>query len=94
MSTCSTCGAPIRWAKTAAGKNIPLDPDPVPLGNLYLDEDGVAMTVTKDLGRSVARYVSHFATCPDADEHRKKEEPEAAEPDPESDDPYLWGSGT
>lgn len=70
MSTCE-CGAPMRWEKTVAGAKIPLDPEPVPLGNLYIREDGLVATYHKDLGRSVLRYVSHFATCPVADKYRR-----------------------
>ena len=40
---CQSCEAPIRWVKTKAGKNLPVNPD------------GIA----------------HFATCPEADKHRK-----------------------
>jgi len=42
-ATCSSCGAPILWVVTQAGKRMPLDPD----------------------------GTTHFATCPNADEHRK-----------------------
>jgi hypothetical protein len=60
------------WAITAAGRRIPLDPDPVPDGNVELVA-GRAIV----LGRGVSRpagavlYVSHFATCPNAGKHRR-----------------------
>lgn len=63
-STCRSCGARIRWAQTAAGKRIPLDPTPekrVTLDN-YTGSEVAAVRDT---------YVSHFATCPDADVHRR-----------------------
>jgi len=68
MPTCKSCGAEIIWAKTQKGKAIPLDPKPEkrvvlehPDGPMF---DAVATVVDT--------YVSHFATCPDADKHRRR----------------------
>lgn len=61
------CGAPVIWATTPRGKNIPLDPEPVAGGNLEL-RAGIAMVVTAD--PEVRRYRSHFASCPKAGELR------------------------
>jgi len=71
MSQCKTCGAEIRWETTKAGKKIPLDMEPAPLGNLFINEGGVVVTWDEDVGRSVPRFYSHFYTCPDAAEHRR-----------------------
>ena len=75
MSRCKSCCAPIRWARTAAGKPIPLDLEPVPGGNIQL-RDGVARVLTPieamiEPLEGGPRFLSHFATCPYADEHRK-----------------------
>ncbi len=59
---CRSCSADILWATTEAGKTIPLDVKPAP-GLFSVDERGVA--------RSAKVYVSHFATCPNAQKHRK-----------------------
>jgi len=67
MSRCRSCRAPIRWATTETGKNIPLDLEPVPKGNLVL-EAGVVRVVPPGEGR----YVSHFSTCPNSKKHRQK----------------------
>lgn len=81
MSTCRSCGAKIKWIKTAAGKNMPVDPEPVSLddaedGWTLINEQGEAIRVepnayTQD---NVEQdwYISHFATCPNADQHRSK----------------------
>lgn len=80
---CGSCGAQMRWAQTEEGRSIPLDPDPVPTGNLIIKEvrhvggRGPVLTVrylrkTDTVPLEVARYVSHFATCPSAAEHRRK----------------------
>ena len=67
MSNCRTCGAPILWAVTGQGKRMPLDVDrrPVLVVEGELD-DGTAI-VSQQAG-----YTSHFATCPQADDWRRK----------------------
>lgn len=53
---CKSCHARIIWFKTSAGKNMPVDADTVEADDEDLD---------------LSRHVSHFATCPDADRHRR-----------------------
>jgi hypothetical protein len=73
QSVCRSCGAPIRWAVTrATGARIPLNPEPVPGGNIVVEASGFVRV----LGRGEeappgARFVSHFVTCPFAAAHRK-----------------------
>lgn len=77
MATCRSCGAGIRWARTLAGKSIPLDPSPVDDGNLVV-VDGVAMSRANANLRGAGPlplFKSHFATCPNADRHRNPEQP-------------------
>lgn len=60
MAQCRTCHQEIVWGKTAAGKTVPMDPSE----KRYLDRgDGVYVMVDV--------HLSHFATCPQADQHRK-----------------------
>jgi hypothetical protein len=61
-SYCKTCGAKIMWVTTKDGKNMPLDTPGEP--RIVLDEKNVAHVVRT--------FISHFATCPEADQHRKK----------------------
>jgi len=56
ITRCRTCRAQIIWFKTEAGKNMPVDADSVKPEDDELD---------------LSRHVSHFATCPQADSHRK-----------------------
>jgi hypothetical protein len=77
-SQCRSCGRPIVWAISAAGKNIPLDPEPRADGNLLrhastLDGKIVfrAEVVDRDDPTLANRYVSHFVTCPDAKNFRR-----------------------
>ncbi len=58
---CRSCQASILWIKSATtGRAIPCDPDQIRI-------------ITAD-GRSEAGYITHFATCPNAAEHRKPRE--------------------
>lgn len=68
--TCRSCGASIFWALTFKGKRMPIDSEMVPDGNIVV-EDGVAYVQTADTAQLLA-YKSHYATCPQADEWRKK----------------------
>ena len=68
MGACRSCGDEIRWARTVAGKAMPLDLEPNPNGNVVL-RDGVAV-VLGPLERTIAEEegetlrMPHHATCP------------------------------
>lgn len=77
------CGAPIEWVVVEkSGKRMPIDPFPVDDGNIVKvgreTQDRtplVAYAPPKRQGSLIEdepRYVSHFATCPEADQFRKK----------------------
>lgn len=51
------CNAKIIWFKTEAGRNMPVDADTV-----RPEEDEY----------DPSRHISHFASCPNANKHRKK----------------------
>ena len=67
MTRCKGCGAEIRWIKTAAGKNMPLDFQPVRfyvnMKNLVDDEDRWEV---------INGHQAHWATCPNATEFKRK----------------------
>lgn len=72
------CGAAITWAVTDAGKRIPIDPEPVPNGNLILTElaPGQDLRVRylrkgEDIPALAPRYQAHFVTCPEANRFRR-----------------------
>ena len=81
MSSCRSCGAQIIWARTERGKRMPLDAEPVvdvtarglfvlrektnPGGPLALAAWGLDCFTDR-------HYQSHFATCPNADNHRRE----------------------
>ena len=74
---CSSCEAPIFWAKTVNGRAIPIDLESCgDDGNIEVlfgsDGSVTANVVGKQRGLFPAlRYKSHFATCPNAADHRK-----------------------
>lgn len=71
-ATCRSCGAPIVWVITEAGKRMPIDREPHPDGNVIpsVDLDGKvrARVVTAPFDGNAWR--SHFVTCPNANQHR------------------------
>ena len=73
---CRSCGAPIRFVRTVHGHTHPLDWDPVPHGEWTLTTDPkgaeVMLRATHLTSKEADLYTSHFATCPDADQHRRK----------------------
>lgn len=77
---CRSCHAPIRWVVTAAtGKRMPIDPTPVPDGNVWIDHIEAGLPVVHvglshdDVPRSEpCAYQSHFVSCPQRDEWRRK----------------------
>lgn len=53
---CRSCNARIIWFKTASGRNMPVDE-----GTVRQDDSILDLKV----------HISHFATCPNRDQHRK-----------------------
>lgn len=86
-STCRSCGAAIVWIKTRSGKNMPCDPELISFkesregGDLFITKDGNTVRGKRfdPIGAFPQKvlqtgYISHFATCPNADEHRRRKE--------------------
>ena len=78
MSVCRSCHAPVLWVTMAeSGKASPLDAEPSEKGNIEVaTEEGqlVGRVVTGNGERlfPVALYLSHFATCEQSAEWRRK----------------------
>ena len=78
VSSCRTCRAEIVWAQTENGQRIPLDAAPYdgdsPRGlfvfRRHLNSVYV-VAATPDAFAGEQLYRSHFATCPDAADHRR-----------------------
>jgi hypothetical protein len=70
---CDACGAAIRSRQhITTGKRAPIDVEPVANGNIVLVGDTQYRVVTKTAPAQPGEltYVSHFATCPDAQRFR------------------------
>lgn len=72
MATCRSRGAAIIWAKTESGKSIPLDATPTERGNMVLIDGTVRVVKGPHEYPEEDRFTSHFATCPQHQQWRKK----------------------
>ena len=78
-ATCRSCHAPIIWGLSAkTGSRIPVNEEPHALGQLLLrpspehDEPLVYHASTTPPDEGEFHYVSHFATCPQAGDWRRR----------------------
>lgn len=63
MPTCKGCGKKIIFGQTESGKVVPLDPAPPVFEVWQKAPDG-----TTFVKRNLSAFVSHFATCPRAND--------------------------
>lgn len=72
---CRSCQAPIIWVKTVTGRSMPVDPTPTAAGNVWLEPSPHQITANVIAPANMGNYpvlrTSHFATCPEADQHRR-----------------------
>lgn len=84
---CKSCGKEIIWIKMyGSGKRMPVDAEPVSVllygegMHTFIRNDGITIQ-GREIGDAwdddpdaniVSAYRSHFATCPEADKHRKR----------------------
>lgn len=78
MSTCKSCGAEIIWRyNETSGRKMPIDAEPSEDGNIMLHADGLAAhvvprgTIAEVQSLGIGLHRSHFASCPQADAHRR-----------------------
>ena len=72
MAFCKSCGAKFDWYQVAeTGKWMPVDSEPSPDGNVRIDVVANKASVVEP-GSHHVLYLSHFATCPKAGEHRRR----------------------
>lgn len=74
QSKCKSCQAPILWVITPKGKRTPVDAKKTRVAQL-MDVDGVLKIEEVAEG-----HVSHWITCPSADQHRKQPDPQGSLP--------------
>lgn len=73
LTHCKKCGAQIRFVRTKAGKWLPCDPHTKShdalQGHIMVTEDG---RITKNHTPLDIGFVPHWATCPYAEEFRRR----------------------
>lgn len=87
MEKCKGCGAEIVFVKMKSGKSMPCDPEPTPYWEKRGGETKVVtqdgLVVSGDISRmphghsgeaTGVGYIPHWATCPAANQFRKKAE--------------------
>jgi len=67
------------WCRTGRGKKMPVDAEPTREGLFVLEGDDFSPTVRRLPNDAAAtytgeKYTSHFATCPNAEEFRKRDD--------------------
>lgn len=81
MTKCKGCGAEIIWIRTLGGKSIPCDPEQVTYWEKakakgkVVTPNGEALSCefSGELNKATGvGYVSHWSTCPCADQFRRK----------------------
>ena len=80
MSYCRSCGAEIRWIKMRSGKSMPVDAAKRTIKKdggreVLVTEDGELIRGTfasLEEGANGVGYISHFSTCPNANQHRRR----------------------
>lgn len=86
MAICRSCGAEIIWIKMkGSGKAMPCDARKISFDLLLpgakgegvmtlVEPEGVIARGIFNPGGEKIGYLSHFATCPNANQHRRKNE--------------------
>lgn len=72
MAYCNSCEAEIIWAETVNAKRMPLDAKPTSKGTMVFISGKTRLASDEDRQLLRPMYTSHFATCPNAEAHRKK----------------------
>jgi len=72
IRSCRSCGAEIVWVETENKKRMPIDAEPTDAGKFVLEDEGTdTPRALYRPGANGERFTSHFATCPNAAEHRR-----------------------
>lgn len=70
---CKTCHAQVYWVETETGKRMPVDAKPVEDGNIiFVNKKAHVLRLGETPEPDVKRWVSHFVTCPQRKEHRRR----------------------
>ena len=81
IQRCRSCGAEIIWCVTSKGKKMPVDAEPEMRVVMIADNRKKGQVNA----HMMPTHTSHFATCPNADDHRSK--PHARQENPGGNQP-------
>lgn len=71
--TCRSCEAPVEWVTSAkSGKPVILDLDERDDGNIVVVENLLGERQAEYVAKGQGNRVSHFATCPNAQDWRRR----------------------
>lgn len=81
LRACRACKRPIRWILTEKGKPMPCDPlgvrfNPGKGPETFVTVNGKTMRGQRCEDGSETGFISHFATCPEADRFRSRDKKE------------------
>ena len=68
LASCKSCGAEIIWIKTPTGKNAPIDAKPE---KRWAEINRFSASEPRRWAL-LDTYLPHFASCPNADQHRRE----------------------
>ena len=79
LERCRSCNATIRWVRVkSTGTLMPINSEPDPRGNIVLKDNlahfvkaGLFDEEVEGISANAPRYISHFASCPNAKKHRR-----------------------
>jgi len=63
VTFCNDCGKAVEWHKTAAGRDMPIDPEPTQAGRYYFDRRVRLVFHPPGAAPMAKMYTSHFDTC-------------------------------
>jgi len=76
MAVCKGCGKQILWTKMQSGRAMPCDPEFIHFskgGNeVFVTPDGYVIHGTRKADGDLVGYVSHFATCRQAQRFKER----------------------
>jgi hypothetical protein len=80
VTRCRSCGGEIIWAETLGGKMTPVDAHPI-TGLVTLIDRGDGVPPGQLMPPNQNFHMSHWKTCANAEEHRKRAKPAETEVD-------------
>lgn len=75
MSKCRGCGEEVKFIQLKSGKFNPVNPELYSIQDILVEADLIVVSPTGEVGKLSKLekgYISHFSTCPNGKDFRKK----------------------